>query len=199
MNNSNSNTSQGDQIAAAFIRAVVDAVLANPDLNKSLISFSNGIAFLQGRMDALEESTRKSVSILQDHVETLNTRQINAGVRLDALEGAKDKGAEQEQDDDILRLLGEVSEMRDQFAKLKGRFDDVEDTVSDCDGLRHRVVDLEEQVEDMDAVTTDQVEDIVADKIVDHLDHLGSHVAKAITLKGLSMIVAHTETEDGKI
>ena len=160
MNNDNSNTSQGDQIAAAFIRAVVDAVLVSPDLNKSLISFSNAIEVLKGRMEVLERYS---------HI------------------------ADREQ------LEGEISELRDQLSKVRGRLEDAEDTVSECDGLRRRVDDLERQVEDLDAVTTDQVEDIVADKIVDHLDHLGSHVAKAITLKGLSMIVAHTETEDGKI
>lgn len=160
MNNDNSNTSQGDQIAAAFIRAVVDAVLVSPDLNKSLISFSNSIEILKGRMDVLEKYS---------HI------------------------ADREQ------LEGEISELRDQLNKVLGRVEEVEDTISGCERLEHRVDDLEGQVEDLDAVTTDQVEDIVADKIVDHLEHLGSHVAKAITLKGLSMIVAHNKTEDVKI
>lgn len=182
MNNDNSNTAQGDQIAAAFINAVAQAVLASPDLNKSLIGLSNAIEILRGNVsDSMYSVTR----------------------RLDALENAQDKGADRERVEGVAlridQLEGEVSELRNQLNKVLGRVEEVEDTVSECDGLRHRVDDLESQVEDLDAVTTDQVEDIVADKIVDHLDHLGSHVAKAITLKGLSMIVAHTETEDGKI
>ena len=199
MNNDNSNTSQGDQIAAAFINAVAQAVLANPDFKKSLydlkVSVSNGIL--------ANPDLNKGLISLSNSIEILRTSVSDSmgsvTRRLDALENAQDKGADREQDEDILQLLGEVSELRNQLNKVLGRVDEVEDTVSECDGLRHRVDDLESQVEDLDAVTTDQVEDIVADKIVDHLDHLGSHVAKAITLKGLSMIVAHTETEDGKI
>lgn len=138
MNNDNSNTSQGDQIAAAFIRAVVDAVLLSPDLNKSLISFSNAIEVLKGRMEVLE---RYSQSADRERVE-------GVALRIDQLEG-------------------EVSEVRDQFAKLKGRFEDVEDTVSECERLEHRVDDLEGQVEDLDAVSADNIGDLVAHELAD--------------------------------
>lgn len=138
MNNDNSNTSQGDQIAAAFIRAVVDAVLVSPDLNKSLISFSNAIEVLKGRMEVLE---RYSHIADRERVE-------GVALRIDQLDG-------------------EVSELRDQLSKVRGRLEDAEDTVSECDDLRHRVDDLESQVEDLNAVTTDQVMDIVSDRLSD--------------------------------
>jgi predicted nuclease with TOPRIM domain len=138
MNNDNSNTAQGDQIAAAFINAIAQVVLASPDLNKSLISFSNAIEVLKGRMEVLE---RYGQSADRERVE-------GVALRIDQLEG-------------------EVSELRDQLSKIRGRLEDVEDTVSECDGLRHRVDDLESQVEDLDAVTTDQVEDIVSDRMND--------------------------------
>lgn len=166
MNNDNSNTSQGDQIAAAFIRAVVDAVLASPDLNKSLISFSNAIEVLKGRMEVLE---RYSQSADRERVE-------GVALRIDQLEG-------------------EVSEVRDQFAKLKGRFDDVEDTVSECDGLRHRVDDLEAQVEDMDAISRDNIGDLVAEE----LSEIGLHQSKKIVLAGLKAMAQQVEMDDGKI
>lgn len=82
MNNDNSNTSQGDQIAAAFIRAVVDAVLVSPDLNKSLISFSNAIEVLKGRMEVLEryshiadrEQLEGEISELRDQLSKVRGR-----------------------------------------------------------------------------------------------------------------------------
>lgn len=135
MNNDNSNTTLGDRIASAFIKAMTEAILASPDLNKSLISLSNSIEILRASVsDSMGSVTR----------------------RLDALENAQDKGADREQDEDIAKL-------RYQLDTLLRRVDEVEDTVSECDGLRHRVDDLESQVEDLDAVTTDQVEDIVSD------------------------------------
>lgn len=174
MNNDNSNTSQGDQIAAAFINAIAQAVLASPDLNKSLIGLSNAIEILRGNVsDSMYSVTR----------------------RLDALENAQDKGADREQDEDILQLLGEVSELRNQLNKVLGRVDEVEDTVSECDGLRHRVDDLESQVEDLDAVTTDQVEDIVSDRLSD----VTPLTARNIVTLGLRGLVDEATTEGVKI
>jgi predicted nucleic acid-binding Zn-ribbon protein len=128
----------------------------------------------------------------------------------------------------IDQLEGEISELRDQLSKVRGRLEDaedtvsgidrerilndiaaqatdlkqiivrldeVEDTVSECDGLRHRVDDLESQVEDMDAVTTDQVEDIVSDRMND----MGPLTCRNIVTLGLRGLVDKAVTEGVKI
>lgn len=113
MNNDNSNTSQGDQIAAAFIRAVVDAVLVSPDLNKSLISFSNSIEILKGRMDVLEK-----YSHLADREQL--------------------EGEISELRDQLNKVLGRVEEVEDTVSgceHLEHRVDDLEGQVEDLDAV----------------------------------------------------------------
>lgn len=156
MNNDNSNTAQGDQIAAAFINAVAQAVLASPDLNKSLISFSNAIEVLKGRMEVLERYGQSA---------------------------------------DRERILNDIAAQATDLKQIIVRLDEVEDTVSECDGLRHRVDDLESQVEDLDAVTTDQVEDIVSDRLSD----VTPLTARNIVTLGLRGLVEQVETEGVKI
>lgn len=71
MNNENSNTAQGDQIAAAFINAIAQVALASPDLNKSLTSFSNSIYLLQVKVAALESQVEDLDAVTTDQVEDI--------------------------------------------------------------------------------------------------------------------------------
>lgn len=138
MNNDNSNTSQGDQIAAAFIRAVVDAVLVSPDLNKSLISFSNAIEIMKGRMDVLEKYS---------HI--ADREQL--------------EGEVSELRDQLNKVLGRVEEVEDTVSECDGlrhRVDDLESQVEDLDAV------TTDQVEDIVSDRLSDVTPITAKHIV---------------------------------
>ena len=131
MNNDNSNTAQGDQIAAAFIAAVAQAVLASPDLNKSLISFSNSIVLLNDRMDRREESVEATA------------------LRIDQLEGEIS-----ELRDQLSKVRGRLEDVEDTVSECDGlrhRVDDLESQVEDLDAV------TTDQVED---IVSDRMNDM---------------------------------------
>ena len=138
MNNDNSNTAQGDQIAAALINAIAQAVLASPDLNKSLISFSNAIEVLKGRMEVLERYGQSA-----DRERILN-----------------DIAAQATDLKQIIVRLDEVEDTVSECDDLRHRVDDLESQVDDLDAV------TTDQVEDIVSDRLSDVTPLTARNIV---------------------------------
>ena len=139
MNNDNSNTAQGDQIAAAFINAIAQAVLTSSDLNKSLFGFSNAIEVLKGRMDRREERVEATA------------------LRIDQLEGEIS-----ELRDQLSKVRGRIDEVEDTVSECDGlrhRVDDLESQVEDLEAVTTDQVEdiVSDRLSDMGPVTAKHI------------------------------------------